>query len=139
MLLATPPSALLLPIYRSEPVLLVVEFRVIWPVKTLLPVRSSALGPVLMNPLVPAITPLMVAICVALVPVPTVITGWLAPLSSVRMFAGLALLSSVQLKNPVVVSANFNWPIVLDESRLTVALAPRLRVEKSAMPEAPVA
>src|SRR4051812_48699158 len=92
-----------------------------------------------MNPLLPAMVALIVVICPVVEPLPIVITGWLAPLLSVRMFEALPLLSSVQLLDWVVASANFNVPTVRGESRLTVVSAVMFSVEKSATLEAPSA
>src|SRR5262245_56377829 len=64
-------------------------------------------------------------------------TGWLAPLFSVRILAGLPLLSSVQLLDWVVASPKSSCPMVRGVSRLTVMSAVMFSLEKSAMPDAP--
>src|SRR4051812_13126876 len=91
-----------------------------------------------MNPLVPAMTALMVVfwpVTFVAVP-PTVMTGVGAPLPRVSTLARLPPLSSVHWFDCVVASLNFNCPMVRDESRLTVVSAVMFSVEKSArLPE----
>src|SRR5438552_7315229 len=125
-LLVAAPRALLLPRIKSASgvvgvpgavFVVYVELTVTCPVNVLVPARTSAPEPVLMNPLVPAITALIV-VTWPVVPVavpPIVSTGWLAPLSSVRMLAALPLLSRVHWFD-CVVSLNNNWPIIRGES-----------------------
>src|SRR5438034_4810940 len=97
------------------------------------PERTSAPPPALISPLVLARLAVIVRFSVLneLLFGLTVITGWLAPLSSVRMFAALPLLSSVQ-RFDWVVSLKLNWPIVRAVSRLIVGLTVMLSLEKSA-------
>ena len=87
--------------------------------------------PALENPLDPATTVPMVAV----VEVFTVMTGWLAPLSSVSGSPVPGL--SVQPKLGVT-SPNIMLPIVRAPSKVTVALAVRSKVLKSAVTPAPV-